>query len=725
VSATASGWVLAASFATAAVAPLLARWFGRNTGYALGMLYAAGGAILAAQAPAIVRGEPIVASMEWIPSLDVRLSISLDGLSLLFSLLILWIGAIVSVYSARYFSPGGSVGRHYGLMSLFAASMLGLVLSDNVIAMFVFWELTSITSFFLIGGNGKTGSKQAMRAFLVTGLGGLALLGGLLLMSVVAGSTSLREIFAGGSAIVDHAAAPAIMALIILGAFTKSAQMPFHFWLPGAMVAPTPVSTYLHSATMVKAGIYLLARMSPLFGGQRGWMIPIVLTGLITALAAAAAHTMAHALYKATLFMIVGVVDHQAGGRDIRELHGLGRMMPITATVAALAAMSMAGLPPFFGFVSKEESFGALLAAPGAGWIAPVAAALAVLASMLTFAYSARLIEGAFGGQPTRPLAEPPRGLLAPAAVTAVAGLVLTGALPRLISLLDRIAQDAVGTAGHVKFALWHGITPALGLSVITITGGLALYALRRRIDTGFDRVRLPASGTGSFDAVYDTIVAAGRAAGRPFISRAAAIHASWVLGAVIVAAGGAWLAYRTAQPPPVAATPGEDWLIVALIAVAAGAAIRARSRIAAVALIGATGFLIAVLYVLLGAPDLALTQLLVETLTVTLVVMVFRRLPRRFEPVRGARRLRAAGIAIVTGTLAGAAAYAFAGRRPLSDVAGYYLEAAEPVTGGSNVVNTILVDFRALDTLGEITVLAVAALGVYALVRLAKGGGA
>lgn len=749
--------VLVGLFASSALAPPLARRLGREAGYVLAVVYAVGAGVVAWQLPAIVDGQRIELTLPWVPALGIRVTLVLDGLSALFSLLVLGIGALVMAYTARYVGPHGSHGGVYALLTLFAASMLGLVLAGDAVLLFVFWELTSVTSFLLIGGKGDEASRAAAtRAFLVTGLGGLALFAGLLLLASVSGTTDLATTMARADGIAAHGVAPAILLLVLAGAFTKSAQVPFHFWLPGAMVAPTPVSTYLHAATMVKAGIYLLARLSPLFAGRGPWLYVVVLTGLVTAvvgagialkqhdlkallaystvsqlgfivalvgvgtfpaLAAASIHTLAHALYKATLFMVVGIIDREAGSRDIRELSGLRRAMPLTAAATGLAGLSMAGFPPFFGFVSKEEAFGAFLGAPGAGWFGPLAGALAVTASIMTFAYGARIFDGAFEGPLRQHLYEPARSFLAPAAVTALGGLVLGLVVSSLDPFVERAAEAALGQEGRVHLALWHGITPALWMSATTIAGGSLLFAFRRWVDGAVMGLRAPVSGAGAFDRAYDGVIASGKAVGSPFLSDAPGSHLAWVIGAVTAAGLASWWAWRPGAPGPSPGSGPFDWALLALVAVAAFGVARARSRIGAAALIGIAGFLVAVVYASLGGPDLAMTQLLVETLTVAFVVLVFRHLSPSFAVVGRARRLAAVAGAAVVGALTALAAFGLTGRRPLSDPGGYFLRAGPEEAGGRNVVNTILVDFRALDTLGEITVLAVAAIGVVALV--------
>jgi len=741
--------------AFAALSPLLVRRLGRDAGYALGAVFAALAVAFALAGGDVLRGETAMFSYEWLPAVGVSISFVLDGLALLFALLVLVVGALVMAYSARYFSDSPSLGRTYSLLTLFAASMLGLVLAGDGILLFVFWELTTITSFFLIGEGGGDKRAPATRALLVTGIGSLALLMSLVLMASITGDFSIAAMLSDPSAITGDALAPAIFILLLLGAFTKSAQVPFHFWLPGAMVAPTPISTYLHAATMVKAGIYLLARFTPLLAGtqwryvvigvgvvtalfgaavalkqhdlkallaystvsQLGFLMALIGIGTYTALAAACVHIVAHGLYKATLFMVVGVIDKEAGSRDIRKLSGLRRAMPRTAVITGLAGLSMAGAPPLLGFISKEESYIALLEAPGPRSLTVLTTIVMVASAILTFAYGARIFLGAFEGPLKQELYEPATSFLAPAAITSIGGTILGLAVFLVNPLVGAAARAATGSGDEVELALWHGFTLALGLSVITIGAGVALLLARRRVDGFMDRLRAPLRGRETWDRIYDSTVSFGKRAGNPFLSDAPRLHLSWIAVALLAATAGAFVVTdfspEGSPPSPLAA----DWIVMALLVCATAGVAAATNRMAAAALLGATGFLVAVVFALLGAPDLVLTQLLVETLTVVLVVLVFRRLPQSFHPTSPRRRRAGLALGSALGLGAAAVTWLVAGRRELSEVGAYYLDAGPRDAAGNNVVNTILVDFRALDTLGEITVLAMAAIGVFALV--------
>ena len=748
----------------AAVVPLLVRVLDRDAGWVVAAALAGAAGVLALRGPAVLEGQPVTATVAWVPAIDLALSLRMDALGLLFALVVLGIGATVMAYSARYFSPGqAQTGRTLALLTFFAAAMLGLVLADDGLVLFVFWELTSVSSFFLIGGLGE-GRAGATRALLTTSTGGLALLAGMLLLGLDAGTLSLSTILADSS-LAQGPLAPAVVVLLLLAAATKSAQVPFHFWLPGAMVAPTPVSTYLHAATMVKAGIYLMLRMAPLYGEVtlwRGSLIAIGLAsallgaavalvktdlkallaygtvsqlGLLTALigigsplalAAATLHIVAHALFKATLFMSVGIIDHQAGTRDLTELGGLRRHLAGLAAAGGLAAVSMAGLPPLLGFVSKEEALAAFVGAPGPPWLGALVTASIVVASIGTFAYSARYYWRTFEGPEPAGLRvhRAPRTFVAVPLVTAVAGAIAGFAVPLLAPLVNAVARDSTGVDPHLHLALWHGVTLPLVLSVVIVASGLGLFAAREAVERWQRRFPSPVRGDRAFDHLYDVTLHLGRRVGAPASSAVPASYLLPILATLVLLGAGAlrWGELAPAGPP--ALSQGPDWVIIALLVCSIVGVIQARSRIGAVATLGFTGYLVAAWFVLLGAPDLALTQLLVETLTVAVVVLAFRRLPRAFTLASPGRRISGAMIAAVVGVLAGVGTYALTGRRPLSEAGAWYLSEAEGATGGANVVNTILVDFRALDTLGEITVLAVAAAGIYALLRLGRPAG-
>ena len=751
---------LAAVFGLAAALPALVRWLGRDAGYLGAAVLAALAGWFGIQGSAVLAGDTRTAELAWLPSAGVSLALRLDALSWLFALIVLGIGAAVLAYAARYFAvDASSIARYLALLTFFAGAMLGLVLADDVIVLFVFWELTSISSFFLIGGLGE-GKPGATRALLVTGLGGLALLAGLILMSVAAGTSSLGAMLADPTAVTGAPVAPAIVLLLLLGATTKSAQLPFHFWLPGAMVAPTPVSTYLHAATMVKAGIYLLFRFTPVFAGVPLWRTSLVLVGFVTAvfgavvalkqddlkallaystvsqlglltgligigtplaLATAAIYTLSHALYKAALFMTVGIVEHETGTRDLRRLGGLRAGLPLVAAAGGFAAVSMAGLPPLLGFVAKEEVFASLLASRAElAVLGLVALVLMVVASIGTFAYSARYYLGTFEGPERSHPHRATLGFVLPPLLLGAGGVVLGLVVPWLDPVANGVAAATTGVDPELHLALWHGVTPALLLSLVVVASGLALIARRGPVERAQRRVTLR-PGDAVFDGLYDATLRLGKRFGAPAASLSPASYLTPILATLLLVGVAATARGGIELTGPAAPSLAADWAVVVLVAACIAGVVQARSRLGAVAALGMTGFVVAGWFVLLGAPDLALTQLLVETLTIAVVIVVFRRLPSTFARGGARRKVVAAGIAAAVGTSAGLATFALTGRRELSDIGARFLAEGESVTGGSNVVNTILVDFRALDTLGETTVLAVAALGIYALVRLVR----
>ncbi len=751
---------VAAPLVAAALLPLLGRRFGRDVALPAAAVLAAVAVGLGRRVPAVLDGATATWTRPWLPGTGVEAALRLDGLALLFALVVTVVGVLVMLYARWYFAADDPAAvRTVALLTLFAGAMLGVVLADDVILLFVAWELTSITSFFLIGGDGTTGASGARRALLVTALGGLALLGAAVLLAQAAGTTSLAGVLAAGPEVRAAGTATAAVALVVLAAATKSAQVPFQFWLPGAMVAPTPVSTYLHAATMVKAGVYLVLRLAPAFQGLAVWHGTLVLLGGTTAvlgawvavtrrdlkalmaystvsqlgllvalvglgtplaLGTAGLHVLAHALFKAALFMTVGVVDHATGTRDLDRLGGLGRALPGTAVAATLAAAGMAGVPPLLGFVTKEEALAAFLKGAGTygapAWTGDVGLALIVVASVGTVAYSLRFVLGTFAGPLRTPVHHRPGGgLEAPAVALAAASLVAGVLVGTLTPVLDLLGRDLGGGAPGVELKLWHGVTPLLLTTLGVLAAGLAVELGRGRLVGVLRAGRLP-DGAAAFDATYDGTLRLG---GR--VRATSELHGlPAFLGPPLVVAVGLLLVGLVTVAPTGTPPDGQalDWVLVALLAIGVLGVTQSRSRIGAVAGLSLVGFLVAGWFVLHGAPDLALTQLLVEALTVALVVVVFRRLPDTFAAGARLRRGTAAAAAAALGLGLGGVTWLAVGRTGRSAVGDRYLARAEELTGGRNVVNTILVDFRALDTLGEIAVLAVAAAGIFALIR-------
>jgi multicomponent Na+:H+ antiporter subunit A len=700
-----------------------------------------------------------VESVSWIPAIGLDLDFRADGLAALMAALIGGIGVLVFVYGWKYFGPREGLGRFTSYLVVFAGAMFGLVTADNLLALFIFWELTSITSYLLIGFDDESAAARAgaLQALLVTGVGGLAMLAGIVLVAQAAGTYSLSVILAAPPTGTTTAVG---LALMLVGAFTKSAQFPFHFWLPGAMSAATPVSAYLHSATMVKAGIYLIARLAPAFAPLIVWWRPTLVTvGLVTMIVggwrafnqtdlklilaqgtvsqlgfivvlvglgyaeatfAGMAMILAHAVFKAALFMVAGIVDHQAHTRDIRRLDRLGSRMPLIAGGAIIAAASMAGIPPLLGFVSKEAALEALVHATG-WWLATAGV---VVGSILTMAYGLRFLWGAFAtkraGQvvnPVGPEVEAPSGwFMAPplvlVAVTVIAGLAL--------GLVDRVVVDAAGSVDSAASAyhlrLWHGFSLPLGLSALAIGGGVILWRrplprLRALTLRAPDATRVYTRSVVGINRLADRVTSIVQSGSLP-------VYLGVIL-LVSVLVPGAFLVRNWATPTDLVFAESPLQVVTALVVLAGAAGtIIAQRRLGAVLFLGAVGYGVAVLFVLQGAPDLALTQLLVETLALALFILVLRLLPIRFE-VRQSRirRWTRVGIAVGVGTFAGAFALWAASPPPGPSVADEYLARALSEGGGRNATNVILTDFRAFDTLGEITVLAVVAMGAMALV--------
>ena len=705
---------------------------------------------------------PFTATLPWAQSFGLSLSFRFDGLALLFALLVTGIGTLIVLYAAGYFGDHPLLGRFYITLFAFMGSMLGVVLSDNILLLFVFWELTGFTSFFLIAFDHEReeARRSALQALLVTSAGGLALLAAGVLLWQIAGTTSLSAMRELGIVFgLDPRYIP-IALLVLFAAFTKSAQFPFHFWLPNAMAAPTPVSGYLHSATMVKAGVYLVARMTPLLGDTPLWMYVVTIVGGATMVGAAyrslvevdlkriLAYTTvsalgammlllgvgtwlsvvagllymtAHASYKGALFLVAGAIDHETGTRDVRVLSGLQRLMPLTAAAGILAAVSMAGVPPLLGFVAKEQFYGALPLPGTTALTAGVVVAIVIVASAMLGVSGLRTGAAPFLGSKPHPtnVHEPSFLLWSPPLLLAAAG-VLAGVLPGLINLPLSLAATAVsGVDTPVELVLFHGFTPGLALSALTIALTLVLYRYRSLVQV---RARPRALRT---ERIYDSILA-----GLDSLSErvAPALQSgslrAYVRVIVVTTVVLLMVAYaRTGLPHVGWRTPPRlhEVGLALLIMLAAVSAARARSVMAAVLSLGTVGYGLALLYVLYGAPDLAATQFAVETLTVVLFVLVFYQL-RGFDDgsvwhvrVRDAVIATGAGLSIALLVLVTATAGI------TSRLSNWFIEAAPTLGHGRNVVNVILVDFRGFDTMGEITVLVTVAIGVRALLRLGR----
>lgn len=713
-------------------------------------------------------GVTLVQQADWIPALGLNLAFRLDGLSLLFAGLILGIGLLIVLYARYYLSERDSMGRFYSYLMLFMGSMLGIALSENLIQLLVFWELTSLSSFLLISywQHREEARQGARMALAVTGLGGFAMLGGFLLLGHIVGSYELSDVFASGDLIREHPLYVPTLVLILLGVFTKSAQFPFHFWLPHAMAAPTPVSAYLHSATMVKAGVFLLARLWPALSGTPEWFwlvsgaglatlllgayvalfkndlkgllaystishlgLITLLFGLSTPLAAVAGvfHIINHATFKASLFMAAGIIDHEAGTRDMRRLHGLWKFMPYTATLAMVAAAAMAGVPLMNGFLSKEMFFAEAMEISEhlvGGWLLP---ALVTVAGALAVAYSLRFIHDVFfNGEPVdlpHTPHEPPRWMKVPVEVLVVLCLAV-GIAPALTvaPLLAVAAEGTLQTAlPEYHLALWHGINPALIMSLLALVGGALIYLMHRPLAVWHERFIERIDARVAYNALLEGMFALSRGITRRVDSGSLQRQVFLFLLAALVLGIAPWLAGGT----PLAGTrAGLPLDAVSLIA--AGTLIIAtlatvwlhRQRFIALVTIGVVGLVVALTFVKFSAPDLALTQLSVEIVTIVLLLLALYFLPQHAAREQNRARLwRDGAIALLAGGGTAALAWAVL-TRPYDTIAGYFLENSVPGGGGSNVVNVILVDFRGYDTLGEITVLALAGLGIVAMLK-------
>lgn len=759
--------LLALHLALALVAPAAGVRLGRRVFLLVALAPGATTVWAAAHAGDVLAGRPVVSSASWVPGLGLTLDLRLDPLALLMVTLVSGVGTLVFLYCARYFAVGRSgLGRFAGVLTAFAGAMLGLVLADDLILLYVFWELTSVTSYLLIGFDDEQeeSRRAAQQALLVTALGGLVMLLGFILLGQAAGTSSLSAILADPP---TAGTVPVALLLVLVGAFTKSAQAPFHPWLPAAMAAPTPVSAYLHAAAMVKAGVYLVARLAPAFALVGAWR-PVVLTvGLLTmvlggwralrqhdlkrllafgtvsqlgflmvllgagtraAAVAGATLLLAHGLFKSTLFLTVGVIDHQTGTRDLRVLSGLGRRFPVLAVVATLAALSMAGVAPLLGFLAKEASYEAFLHDD------PLVFAGLFVGSVLTAAYSARFVWGTFGTKPgcaTTTGPPPSAAFVAPVAVLGVSGLVL-GLLPSLADPLVQAYASSydvpVGPSGQEveHLALWHGLNAALGFSALTLLAGALLFAGRERVrelQRSLGRVLGLVDADRSYEAALKGVDRVALRSTAAVQTGSLPVYLGMVLLTLVLVPGTALLVGTRITDDVRAWDRPLQPVVAVVIAVAAVATARAHRRFTAVLYLGAVGYGTAVLFVLQGGPDLALTQFLVETLALVIFVFVLRRLPTSFAPhkLRLSQSVRL-GVALAVGVFVTAAVLVSGQARTAPPASQAYLDQALSEGGGSNVVNVVLVDFRGFDTLGEITVLAVAAMGIASLVLAGRG---
>lgn len=757
-------------FILAFFAPLVHRIFPRYSGILLSVLPFSLFVYFASFIGKVGPESGITFLYEWIPSLGINLSFNLDGLGLFFALLITGFGTFIFLYAHGYLHGHINYGRFYLYLSMFMASMLGVVLSDNLISLFVFWEMTSLSSYLLIGyySDSEKSRKSALQAMLVTVLGGLFMMAGIVLAGMVAGTYNFSELLSNSQVLKDHPYYLAILILFAVGAFTKSAQFPFHFWLPNAMAAPAPVSAYLHSTTMVKAGIYLLARMTPILGGTHEWQTILTTVGAITmvmaaflaiqntdlkkilayttisalgvmvfligigptlAIQAAMIFLLAHALYKGTLFMVAGNIDHETGSRDVTVLSGLRHKMPFTAYAAILATMSMAGVLPFFGFIAKEILYEAALQFSAGKFIVIVAVFLTgVLFAALAIELGYKIFFGRLSETPKKPH-EAPLTMLAGPILFATIGLIGGLFAEFLVPVLKQSTDVVLNFEKVLKLSLWHGFTLVLLLSVLTLLGGFLVYHVRDKIRRY--SVHLESIYKFGPAALYDKAI--------PGLVKFATLQTRffqngdlrkyigtiiWVfIGLVVYSFFGNNGNFNIGDRfSDMSEFRYYDLTIVAMVVISLILIVRAKGRLTALISLGVVGYGIAIIFIFYGAPDLAMTQFLIETLTVVLFVLILHRLPAflHYEKFEG---WKYALVSIVFGLVMTSIILMVTADPLDSELRNIYAELSYPEGKGRNVVNVILVDFRQLDTLGEISVLAIAALGIFSLLKIKNSG--
>jgi len=718
------------------------------------------------QAPAVFQGTTLIEHYPWVEQIGLEFAFRLDGYSLLFTLLILGIGLLIILYARYYLSAADDMGRFYAYLILFMTAMLGIVMSENLLQLWAFWELTSISSFLLISfwSHKSDARKGARMALTVTGMGGLALLAGILLLGDTIGSYNLSEVLARGDEIRESGRYPVILILILIGAFTKSAQFPFHFWLPHAMAAPTPVSAYLHSATMVKAGIFLVGRLYPSLSGTELWFFLVTFTGTATLLVgayialfkhdlkgllafstishlglimllfglnsdlaavAAVFHIINHATFKASLFMAAGIIDHESGSRDMRKLAGLWRYMPHTAALAIVAALAMAGVPLLNGFLSKEMFFNETVHQSALGalsWMLPV---LATVGATFSVAYSARFIHDVFfNGEPVnlpRTPHEPPRYMKIPVEIL-VAVCIIVGIAPAWVvgDLLNNASSSLLqGPLPEYSLSLWHGFNIPLMMSITALILGLIIYNIRERL-FAFQAQFVDRDAKLEFERLVQlTVEAATNLYARLESNR---LQTYILTLFIFMLAVTAWPMMQIAETTGDRPQLPPDWIafggIVTLSLAAIMTLVWHRKRVVALISVSVVGLVVSLIFARFSAPDLALTQLSVEVVTIILLMLALFFLPQS-TPKESSPGVvfRDLGISTMVGGVMATVAFAMM-TRPLDTISDFFTANAKTGGGGTNVVNVILVDFRGFDTLGEITVLGIAGLGIYKLIR-------
>jgi multicomponent Na+:H+ antiporter subunit A len=750
---------------TAFFSPYLIRKGGKTAPWLLGMVSAAGFAYLLGFAGFTSEGNSLYYTIEWLPELYLNFSLYLDGLSLFFALLVTGMGALVLVFSGNYMKPYPMKNRFYFLILLFEFAMLGMILSGNLFTMFIFWELTSISSFLLIGFNNEKPEARnaALQALLITVAGGLAMMAGFILLGQITGTLEINQLLKSGDIIRNHPHYLPALILVLAGAFTKSAQFPFHFWLPGAMQAPSPVSAYLHSATMVKAGIYLLMRLSPVLGGTPEWKYILTITGAITmvlggyfaysqtdfkkvlayttisalgtlvlmlgidtdiSIKAAIIFLLVHALYKGALFMIAGLIDKSVGSRDLRKIGGLNKVMPTASMAAIISLLSMAGLPPMIGFIGKELIYEAKLALPDIGNILLVAG---VATNIFMVAISLALVFNLFLGPLKYPGERPKRPAFAltvgPALLAGIS--LIFGLFPARVAdfLLSPAIKSIRPTIDSLKLSLWHGFNEVLIVSFITVATGVVLFLLYRKVNpllTHINNEVITFRLADTFNKGLNVFLYLTKKQ-TSFIQ--SGYQRYYLLAIFIMTSVLAW--YQLFYTWPVIekfsfSKPGIFELMILLLIVSSTlVAVLVRSRLVAILSLGTVGYGIGLLFIIYGAIDVAITLMLAETLVLVLFMVVIYHLPKFTNFSSKASRLRDAAVALLVGGFMTGLVLKAEQLNLNPKISEFYVENALPHAHGSNIVNVILVDFRALDTLGEITVLVIAAIGVVALLKL------
>ena len=760
--------VLALVAATVILSPILVRAMDRKAGYPIALILAAAAVVLGREFPGVADGQPLEWEVTWARDIlgegsAVSFALRADGLSIFFALLALVIGTVVMAYSAAYLPKRDGNTSFYTIMTAFTLSVLLLVLANDTVVLFIGWELVSIASFLLIARSGSGGEAGSYRTLMLTFFGGLTLLAALAVASISTGTTRLTEVLASDVWRENPGLTTTVAILVAVSGFTKAAQFPFHFWLPEAMAAATPVSAFLHAAAVVKAGIYLLLRFSTIFSdvtawnwlllvvglgtaimsalfaitktdlkhltaystvSHLGWIVAAIGVGTPIALAAALTHTLAHALFKSSLFMLIGVVDHEAGSRDMRRLGKLWDKMPFTFASTVIAAASMAAIPPLFGFISKESILGAFEETEYGMALLLIAG----FAALLTFIYSAKIVFGAFfdGPKDMSGVHEAPVSLWLPAALPGAMSLVVPLLLGWVDGPIDAAVHTITGTEDyHSHLALWHGVNAPLIVSLAVLVLGALIVAFARRslFDSVENKQLLPTSGNDLLAGMVTGLGALGRGLGQMANTFNPSRHLLPVLALVVLLGLTTIVGTEGVDGMPLAPrAEGLDvwWDLIpfAIIALSVLGMVFTRSRLASAILLGTAGVGMTLQMLLLGAPDVALTQLLVESLTVIVIMVVLRYQPRMFPRTSTNRKVAAGIFAILAGVVAFFGVYGLLGRRDRSDLAMWYLNEGAEATGADNIVAVIIVEFRGFDTLGELSVLGMAAVVIAAVTQ-------